>query len=189
MAKNLFQLHIQLKYSKPKIWRRLLVPSDILLPVFHHIIQITMGWDGGHLHQFIADGVYYSEKMEGDDFWDDAINVDYKKVKLSHLLHAVKEKIIYEYDFGDGWNHIITLEKILPGDESMKHPVCLAGKMSCPPEDCGGIGGYADLLDAINNPNRSDREEILEWLDEDFDPNYFDLEKVNESLKYLRFGK
>jgi hypothetical protein len=184
MTKEIFQIQIALKDFKPKIWRRILIPSDVLLSDFHMIIQISMGWTNSHLHQFIKNRTYYSERMIEDDLWEDMGSVDYEKMKISDLLKKEEEKIVYEYDFGDSWEHDIILEKILPVDTDLKHPICLTGKMNCPPEDCGGVWGYAGMLQVLKDPNHEEYESYMEWLDEDFDPKYFDKNEVNEMLRY-----
>lgn len=183
MTDKIFQIQIALKGFKPKIWRRILVPSDLLLSDFHKIIQTTMGWTNSHLHQFIKNRTFYSIKHADDDMWDDN-NVDYrkKKVRISDLIKAEKDKIIYEYDFGDGWEHDIILEKILPFDNKIKYPICLAGKMNCPPEDCGGIWGYYDMLEILKQPDHEEYENLIEWLGDKFDPEYFNKDKVNDLL-------
>lgn len=184
MTKKIYQIQIALKGFKPKIWRRLLIPSDLLLSDFHHIIQIAMGWTNSHLHQFIKNRTYYTGRMPGDDdYWDEMNNVDYKSMKISDLLKKEKTKIVYEYDFGDSWEHDIILEKILPIDNTINYPVCLKGKMNCPPEDCGGIWGYADMLEILQQPDHEEYESYIEWLGDEFDPEYFDLEETNELLR------
>jgi hypothetical protein len=120
--------------------------------------------------------------MKDDDFWDDSYSVDYKKMKISDLLAKEKEKIIYEYDFGDSWEHEVILEKVLPLDEKMKYPVCLAGEMNCPPEDCGGVWGYADILKILKHPDHEEYESYMEWLGDDFDPENFNIIEVNKLL-------
>lgn len=139
MTKKTYQIQIALKNFRPKIWRRLLIPSDLLMSDFHKIIQTSMGWKNSHLHQFIKNRTIYSVRLNDDDLWDDMTNVDYRKIKISNLLNKENEKIMYEYDFGDGWVHDIILEKILPHDDKLKYHICLKGKMNCPPEDCGGV--------------------------------------------------
>jgi len=188
MKNQIYQIQIALKDFKPKIWRRLLIPADTLLSDLHKIIQTSMGWTNSHLHQFIKDRTYYTVKVKDDDTWDEMDNVDYKRMKISDLLKTEKQKIKYEYDFGDGWEHDVILEKILVRDEKIKYPICIAGKMSCPPEDCGGSWGYADMLEILKNPAHPEYKEFVDWLDEDFDPEYFDKEEVNESLKEKNFG-
>ena len=183
MNKKIYQVQISLKGSRPRIWRRLLVPSDTLLSDFHMIIQTAMGWTNSHLHQFVKDQTYYTVKMEDDTYWNDYDNIDYKGLKISDLLSKGKENMIYEYDFGDGWEHKIVLEKILPFDEKIKYPVCTAGKMNCPPEDCGGIWGYYNMLEVLQNPEDEEYEDYSEWLGDDFDPEYFDKDQVNRMLQ------
>ena len=183
MKKKIYQIQIALKGFKPKIWRRILIPSDLLLSDFHMIIQTTMGWTNSHLHQFIKNRTFYTVRMHDDDLWDEMDNVDYKKMKISDLLEKEKEKIIYDYDFGDSWEHDIILEKILPIDDKIKYPICLTGKMNCPPEDCGGVWGYADMLEILKQPDHEEYESYMEWLGDDFDPEYFDKDEINEMLK------
>ena len=188
MAKKIYQIQIALKDFKPKIWRRILVPSNILLAGFHKIIQTTMGWTNSHLHQFEKNNLYYIPIYPYDGSDERTNIVDYKKIKLEHLLKVEKDMMIYEYDFGDSWEHDIILEKILPFDPKMKSPVCLSGKMHCPPEDCGGVGGYQDFLEIISNPSHSEYKSTIEWLDDDFDPDYFNKKEINNQLSMPDFG-
>jgi len=178
-----YQIQISLRGSKPRIWRRVLISSDLLLPDFHTIIQITMGWTNSHLHQFIKNRIFYSERVAEDDFWDNMSNVDYSKIKISDLLKKEKDKIIYEYDFGDSWEHDIILEKIKDSGLKKIISTCLTGKNNCPPEDCGGIWEYSDMLEILKHPNNERYEEYVEWLGEEFDPKYFDKNKINEMLR------
>ena len=138
-----------------------------------------MGWTDSHLHQFIANQVFYG--TPDDDF--ELEMEDETQYKLSQLLTKEKESLVYEYDFGDSWEHKILLEKILPYDSKIVLPVCLKGKRACPPEDCGGIWGYEELLQTISNPKHPDHDEMLEWLGGKFDPEEFDLEEINEDLE------
>ncbi len=151
----------------------------------HRTIQIAFGWENSHLHQFIKDRKFYTVRFPNDDFWDDLDNVDYKKDKtcIFDLLNALKESIIYEYDFGDSWEHEIVLEKILPVDPQQTYPICLDGRRNGPPEDCGGVFGYTDLLKILNNPEHAEYESYLEWLGGKFDPKYFSAEEVNRRLR------
>ncbi|MEJ5317912.1 MAG: plasmid pRiA4b ORF-3 family protein [Tenuifilum sp.] len=185
---RIFQIQIALRGFKPKIWRRILIPENLLLSDFHKIIQTTMGWTNSHLHHFIKDKTYYSPRMEDDDFWDDSCNVDYKKMRIADILKAEKEKVIYEYDFGDSWEHDILLEKILPYDSKLVYPLCLKGKMNCPPEDCGGIWGYANMLEILKNPKHKEYKELKEWLGVEFYPEFFDIDEVNKLLREKNFG-
>lgn len=188
MTKKTYQIQIALKGFKPKIWRRLLIQSDLLLADFHKIIQTSMGWTNSHLHQFIKNQTFYTERMPGDVTWDEMDNVDYKKMKISDLLKKEKEKIVYEYDFGDSWEHDVLLEKILSVDEKLKYPVCLTGKMNCPPEDCGGIWGYSNMLEILKQPDHEEYDSYIEWLGGVFHPERFDKDEVNEMLRTKDYG-
>lgn len=181
-----YQLKITLRDFKPVIWRRVLVRSDITLGTLHAIIQMVMGWNGGHLHQFILGKrpnlIFIGSPMGFDDGEmqdeDDAI--------LSQVLPAAKSKMIYEYDFGDGWEHEIVLEKIVPAEQGVYYPQCLAGEKACPPDDVGGVWGYANFLQAINDPNHPQHKDLLDWVGGNFDAESFDLDDVNKRLKNLK---
>lgn len=188
MSEQIYEIQIALKRIKPKIWRRILIPSDLLLPDFHKVIQSTMGWTNSHLHQFKKGNKFYKERIPVDDFWDEITDVDYANVRISDVLSQEKEKITYVYDFGDRWEHDIILEKILPADKHMKYPSCLTGKRTCPPEDCGGTWGYEEMLEILKQPDHEEYESYLEWLGEEFDPEFFDMKRVNALLKTENFG-
>jgi hypothetical protein len=180
-----YQIQISLDGSRPKIWRRLLIPSDLLLQDFHTIIQIAMGWENDHLYQFAKGRNFYSPE---DCTPDEMNNVEYEEIKISDLLKKEKDKILYEYDFGDSWRHDIILEKILPTDDKLRNPICTDGKMACPPEDCGGIWGYATLLGILKQPGHEEYEDYLSWVGTEFDPTHFDKEVVNKVLKRFKFN-
>lgn len=183
MTKKAYQLKITLEGSKPPIWRRMVVPSNTLLPDLHKIIQSTMGWTHSHLHQFIVDGVFYSLP----DDWDET-SVDYRKLKTDKFLKKKGDAIKYEYDFGDSWLHEILLEEILPVEAGKKYPAAIDGSRACPPEDCGGIWGYRRLLEIMENPQHEEFEQMREWLGGDFDPEAFDLESINRLLQSRNYG-
>ena len=133
------------------------------------------------MEEFSPTPVYKKQGVFGDPSLDEDFDtVDYRKIKLSAMLKKEKDTMKYEYDFGDSWEHTILLEKILPVDSKIKYPVCIAGEMNCPPEDCGGAWGYADLLEILKDPKHEEYENIIEWLGDDFDPKEFDLEEVNK---------
>jgi hypothetical protein len=176
--KSIYQIKISLIGAKPPIWRTVLVASDINLETFHEVIQLTMGWTESHLHQFIDNKKAYGS--HDNDF--ELEMEDEAKYKLFQLLKTEKESLTYEYDFGDSWEHKILLEKILPYDSNIHLPVCIKGKRACPPEDCGGIWGYEELLKTLSDPKHPDHEDTLEWLGGEFDPEEFDLEEINDDL-------
>jgi hypothetical protein len=179
---NIYQLKVTIMDSKPPIWRRIQVPGDITLSKLHLIIQEAMGWTNSHLHQFIIDGKYYGEPHPDYDFE----MANERRYKLSQVAKGEKSKFRYEYDFGDNWQHQILVEKVLPPEPGVLYPRCVTGKRHCPPEDCGGIWGYAAFLEAIQNPEHSEHRETLEWVGGEFDPEAFDLEEVNQLLRKLR---
>ena len=185
--RSIYQLKVSLEGSKPPIWRRLLVKSDIKLDVLHLALQISMGWTNSHLHQYISrDRKFYG--IKDDDFEMDGFEMhDETTVRLSNILKAEKDSLIYEYDFGDSWTHKIIIEKILPFDTTKKLPYCVTGKRACPPENCGGIWGYSDLLKALEDPKHEEHDEMLDWLDGEFDPAYLNRREINQLLlEYCR---
>ncbi len=141
-----------------------------------------MGWTNSHLHHFMKDRTFYTPDAEDENPFGGTNSVYYKKVKVCDLLVKAKDKMIYEYDFGDGWIHDVILEKILPLDNSIKYPICTDGNMSCPPEDCGGMWGYYRNLEILKVPDHDEYEETIERFGEDFDPEFFDIDEVNASL-------
>ncbi|WP_088655827.1 plasmid pRiA4b ORF-3 family protein [Geofilum rhodophaeum] len=179
--KKVFQIQISLKGVKPRVWRRVLVPSDVLLSDFHRIIQMSMGWTDTHLHQFYIKGLLYGSPMEDD--LDDFGVEDYTGLKLNAFLKKEKDKLQYDYDFGDNWEHTVVLEKILPFDDKLQYPVCVAGRMSCPPEDCGGAWGYMDMLEVLKQPEHEEYKSYMEWMGGPFDPKEFDKGLVNKALR------
>ena len=180
----IYQIKVTLDDSKPPIWRRILVRSDITLGELHDVIQAVMGWAGYHLHQFIVGETYYGEPHP--DYEGFVEMRDESRVKLNQIVTGEKYKFRYEYDFGDSWLHNLLVEKVLPPEPGQQVPVCIKGRRACPPEDMGGIWGYYMFLEAIQDPEHPELEDYLEWVGEDFDPEAFDLDEVNEVLRDLR---
>ena len=181
-SEAIYQIKVTLKDSKPPIWRRLQVPGKFNLLKLHESLQVVMGWTDSHLHQYIIQGQHFSIPSE-----DDLESViDERTYALWKIAPREGMKFIYEYDFGDGWTHLVEVEKILPHDTKLKPPVCLEGEMACPPEDVGGIGGYEYFLKAISDPNHEEHNSYADWIDSDFDAETFDLAEVNKQLKRLK---
>lgn len=179
MKSNVYQLKITLDGIRPPIWRRLEALGETTLGHLHDVFQTVMGWGDCHLHQFTAGGTHYGP--EDPEAWEPL--EDERKVRLDQVLRKPGERMIYEYDFGDGWTHKVVVEEIKPADSDAKrYPIVTGGKRACPPEDCGGAFGYGDLLQALADPNHPDHEEMKEWCDEDFDPEAFHLGGVNNRL-------
>ncbi|MGD8674579.1 MAG: plasmid pRiA4b ORF-3 family protein [Desulfobacterales bacterium] len=180
-SKSLYQIKVTLVGSKPPIWRRLIVKDNIRLDQLHSVLQVAMGWFNYHLHQYRVGRSYIG--IPDPDFDIDV--KDERKVYLLDIISTPKDNFVYEYDFGDGWEHKIVLEKILSLD-FFESPVVIKGKKACPPEDCGGIWGYSDFLDAIQDPKHAEHESMLEWVGGEFDPDEFDMNFINKKLNDLK---
>jgi hypothetical protein len=180
-SKLLYQIKVTLVGSKPPIWRRLIVKNNIKLDQLHTVLQVAMGWFNCHLHQYRVGSSYIG--IPDPDFDMDV--VDERKVYLQDIITNPNDSFVYEYDFGDGWEHKIVLEKIVPLDSS-ESTVVIKGKKACPPEDCGGIWGYSDFLDAIQDPKHEEHESMIEWVGGEFDPDEFDMKFINKNLKDLK---
>jgi hypothetical protein len=182
VSDQVYQLKITLRGSKPPIWRRVAVPGNFSLGKLHRVIQLAMGWEDCHLHQFIIDGEYYG--IPSPDDWEPVI--DERRHALGRIAPYEKSKFVYEYDFGDGWEHIILVEKIFPAEKGVKYPVCLKGKRACPPEDVGGVWGYEDFLEAIRDPGHEEHDTYMEWIDGEFDSEEFNLDVINLDLQRVK---
>lgn len=188
---SLYQVKITLRGSKPPIWRRVLVPDDFTMERFHRVIQAAMGWENSHLHEFETSKARYV-MMEMQEDFDIGFGfgptkdvVDELKATLKQALPKQGASMEYIYDFGDSWEHIILLERVLPAEGGTEYPVCVKGKGACPPDDSGGIWGYEAMLEALRNPKHPEHQHLVEWIGEDFDPEAFDLDEINERLKHL----
>jgi hypothetical protein len=174
-----YQIKISLQGVKPPIWRRVEVPEDIPLEIFHQVIQIAMGWDDYHLHLFKKDNKIYILPDDEEGLHEEENNEE--EFKLNDILKTEGDIAEYHYDFGDSWLHEILLEAIL--DDSPGDPVCVAGERACPPEDLGGPAGYADFLEAMKDPKHPMHQEFTDWIGDEFDPEEFDLELTNGMLE------
>lgn len=186
IPQEIYQMKITLVGSKPPIWRRMLVPADMTLERLHLAVQLVMGWQNCHLHEFEFGGERFGESVPDDELMGMAPAVNERKVRLSSVLGKVGAKGVYTYDFGDSWEHSIAVEKVLSFDPGLVYPLCMDGKRHGPPEDCGGIHGYYNLLEVIADPDHDENESILGWIGEGFDPDAFSVEEVNRSLAALR---
>lgn len=182
---HIYQLYVELCDIAPAIWRRLQVPSWITLAKLHHVLQIAMGWTNSHLHQFDIAGKHYGIP---DEDWPEMSPVDERHVILANCLGMTVTDFSYEYDFGDGWEHSVHVERILPVDDLSGSLLCMGGANACPPEDVGGPPGYFDFVQAITDPSRPGRVEMLRWYGGAFDPARFDLNAVNASLHQVKIS-
>jgi hypothetical protein len=179
-----FQIEVTLKESKPPIWRRFQVPSTMTLAQFHDALQIIMGWTDSHLHRFIVNGKEYGRPDHEKRFADDDPLRDEHRVRLASLFPVVPASLLYEYDYGDGWQHVLVVEQYWSASPDVQYPVCVEGERACPPEDVGGIHGYEELLAVLADPKHEENEGMRMWAGEDIEPEAFDVETVNQSLRH-----
>lgn len=183
--KQIYQLKITLQWSKPPIWRRVLVDSRHQLDDLHAIIQEAMGWYNSHMYQFYhGETTYVQYNPDFDELYE---GQDYTMGKPIYLfLQEKKDKLMYEYDMGDGWLHSIELEEILAPNKKQTLPICTGGRRACPPEDIGGMGGYEYLMEVMADKNHDEHTEMLEWLgledSSEFNPATFSKDEVNARI-------
>jgi hypothetical protein len=179
-ADPIYRLKITLREVKPPIWRRVEVPGGISLASLHEILNEAMGWFDGHLHEFTIDGVEYT--TPDTDFATETRAEDDGRWRLDTVVTQVGAKFRYDYDFGDGWEHDVVVEAIEAPAAGVTYPRVTAGRRACPPEDCGGPWGYAELLEALADPSHEDHEARSAWVAEDFDPEAFSIAETNAVL-------
>lgn len=179
-------LEITLRYIRPRIWRQFVVPQDIGLFWLHQVIQMVMGWTDSHLHAFRKGAHEYTacdpDDVDCDQTLSRVIIHNEAEHTLADLASRVRARCQYDYDFGDGWEHDLKVLKIETTAERLTHVRCLAGARACPPEDCGGPWGYADLVEIMTDPRHERYAEMMEWLGDEFDPAHFDLAETNVIL-------
>lgn len=178
----LYTCQISLNEIEPKIWRRFRFHSEITFRQLHQIVQCVMGWENYHLFEFEVDG---NTILLPDPTFPPLNRVELnarREIVSSHFSY-VEQSMLYTYDLGDNWGHTITLEKVEPVELDNIQPVCLDGKCSCPQEDSGGIWGHQRVLEVMSFPDHPDREELMDWLRDGYDPEAFDLKLVNDNLR------
>jgi len=186
MKKRFYLLKVQLLGIEPPIWRRFAVPSDITLDRLHDVVQIVMGWSDSHAYEFTIKEKRYTEYPESEE--DGAASGEFR---LGELVKQRGVKFQYLYDFGDSWHHELVLEdsrfsNLEQGDDIF----CFEGERACPPEDVGGIPGYAEFLKALNDPNHEEHQSYMEWTGGDYESESFDAEVVNwELMQYRRWSR
>ena len=181
----MYRLHIELLDVEPTVWRCVQVPETISLAKLHAVIQVAMGWTNSHLHEFVINGLRYSDTDPDLDF-EPGETVDERGVALDTALGRAVRTFDYIYDFGDDWHHGIVLEAREPVPANAAATVlCLGGEHACPPEDVGGAFGYAEFLEAIGDPEHPDHEDLIEWSGGAHDPLRFDVAAVNTQLKRI----
>lgn len=184
-----FQLKITIKNSKPPIWRRVIVPAGITFSQLSMILNKAMGWSGEHLFdiEFYHQQLRITEEADGFEDWGP---YDYLEASTTFIREFLEENdwFTYTYDFGDNWEHKVTVEKIL-SDYELNYPKVIKFKGNCPPEDCGGLYGYYELLDIMEDEDNPEYEDRTDWMEMQDYPNEYDMEQVNEELKKYYFYK
>ncbi len=180
---KVLQFRISLRHIAPEIWRRIQMPATKTFWDLHIALQDSMGWQDKHMHVFrlpaAHPGHFTEVGLPGDEgLWEAEAVLPGWNINLSQHFHTSGAKAIYEYDFGDGWEHEIELEAVLPREKGAKYPVCLDGERACPPEDCGGPPGFADMLEVLKNPHSREAREVTSWLGRTFDPAEFSPSSV-----------
>jgi len=182
---NVYQFKIVLKGIKPPIWRRIQVPDTYSFWDLHVAIQDAMGWGDYHLHEFEMKNPLYGTKErvsipEGRAaiFPGERRVYSGRSQKIADWFFLENKAATYTYDFGDDWRHEVRLEKILLREDGVSYPRCLAGARACPPEDCGGVWGYAHMLEVVQDPKHEEREDMIDWIGESFDPENFSIDDI-----------
>jgi hypothetical protein len=180
---TVYRFKIVLRDSAPEIWRRI-ETQDVSLGQLHALIQTAMGWTNSHLHQFEIAGIRYTDPRFLTDDLDDFGAIDYSRLRISDLVakYGAKLRMGYEYDFGDGWQHDVVLEEVTDPERGIRYPRCTEGARACPPEDVGGVYGFADFVEAITNPSHSEHDDYLEWHGP-FDPADFNAAKATRRMR------
>lgn len=176
MTTPIYRLKVTLRGMRPAVWRRLEVPADLTLFELHRAIQGAMGWTDSHLHQFLHRGTYYG----APDREFGMPTVSERRTKLSDVLDQPTDRLTYEYDFGDSWEHDVVLEAITEAEPGARYSRVVAGKRACPPEDVGGYPGYSEFVAAVTDSSHEEHERMLEWAGGQFDPEHFDLLAAND---------
>lgn len=186
LGHDVYQMKITLLDIKPAVWRRVLLPSNLTLPQFHHVLQTVMGWRNRHPHQFDDGRALYGVH---DPQWRFDKVIDERGIPLTKLFDHGKKIVHYEYDFGDGWEHEILLERKFKPRDNTPLPYCLKGQGACPPEGCGGVWGYERLKEINADPAHEEHAQAQALLGAKFNPKRFDCAAVNESLAFASFAK
>ncbi len=183
-----YDFKVTLLDTDPEVYRRIVVPESYSFWDLHVAIQDAMGWLDCHLHafRFVESGITEGIGIPDDDGLADVETLPGWETPIEDYFD-VGDSCIYEYDFGDGWIHRITLHGIFLAEKGRRYPVCMDGAMACPPEDCGGVPGYYRLLEILSDPQHEEFDELLEWLEDPFDPAAFSLSEVKFDNPKKRF--
>jgi hypothetical protein len=178
------QAKITIQDIEPPIWRRILLPLNLNLAQLHAVIQAAFAWTDRHLHQFIIGGLIYGEPEFNADYQDTCRTFEAAEVRLRdfNIYHLRDPSFIYHYDFGDDWIHLIEIEGLIPQDDNLTQPLCIAGERHRPPEDVGGPLGYAEFLTAWHDKTHPDHKRYRSWAGRSFYPERFDIDITNKLI-------
>ena len=183
-ADTIAHLKITLDGVEPAVLRRIEVPFDIRLDRLHLTIQAAMGWTNSHLYEIRARDVGWSTPDPEIDWSRDFL--DARKARLDEVLEDVRtKKLRYVYDFGDGWEHTIKIERLIDPEPGQLYPRLTEASGCCPPEDVGGPWGYAELLEAIDDPAHERHADLHQWISDQFDPTVADLKSLSDEVAVL----
>lgn len=180
-AARVLCLKMVVEGTQPKVWRRLLVRDTTWLSRLHDSIQIAFDWFDYQTHVFSLDDLRFGNPLKREDL----VIEDDRDVTLSDLNLANRDKMTYEYQIGEGWKVDIRVEKTAPVAKGARYPSCVGGERAGPPEDCGGLEAYHDMLACLKEPASELGQEWLSWLGPEYDPDVCDLAKVNQALRKL----
>jgi hypothetical protein len=178
---RVFTLRLHVVGTSPQVWRRLVVRESMWLSRLHDSIQLVFDWFDYQTHAFNLDELRFGNPLKREEL----VIEDDRDVTLADLDLEHHERFTYGYHFGEGWQVEVRVEKNEAAQKGAHYPLCVAGERAGPPEDCGGLEAYHDMLACIKEPQSELGREWLEWLGPDYDPNACDLEKINKALKKL----
>lgn len=193
MPERVARIRIELRGTRPRVWRRVEVPLSYTLLSLHSVVQAAFEWYGGHLWEFEIGGEQYSDPLFGDFVEPDPFGwsaSDADKLSLQGIVDLGIKKFNYTYDFGDDWRHILTILRVIDAKPATSYPTLVAGSCRSPIDDCGGVWGFYDIADAASDPDHPMRGEYEEWLGTDylesFDLKDFDSERIRRRVEMVR---
>lgn len=192
MKNQVLQFSVELQGIEPKIWRKIQVPLDYNFWDLHVTIQDAMGWQDCHLHHFEIKGKGKRKEVrigipDFDGFGELPEVFPGWEIAVIAYFNALGVEAVYEYDYGDGWLHTVKLEGYMVREKGIKYPICIDGKNACPLEDCGGIGGYYNVIEVLSDPNNDDHDDMMTWAGKDWDPKRFNPHRVGFDIPYKRW--
>ncbi len=182
--KQFYELKVTLVDTDPSVWRTFLIETDVTFNELHYVLQAVMGWTNSHYYVFRRDMMTISPSSRHDPIDSTSNDLDASKTAIAEFFKHKGDAIEYTYDFGDSWEHLIELKEIVE-HEDIHLALCLEGERACPPEDCGGIPGYLELVNVMQDPDSEEYEEMVEWLGEPYDSDHFDINQVNADLERI----